>query len=109
MSTVTVECYLIIGQRISALGRCEGKPSVRVSKGKPSCEPHEIPLLLKLELPVSVFRRPQLVASIKIGDDAAPPVIDASVQENITATLREHLGINILLTAPPAAPYGEQA
>lgn len=106
MNTVAVEFYLIIGQRISSRGWTEGKPSVRVSKGKPSCEPHEIPLLLKLELPVSVFQRPQLMASIKIGDDAAPPVINASVQENITALLKEQLGVTVLFTAPPEPEHG---
>lgn len=106
MSTVAVEFYLIIGQRISSYGWTEGKPSVRTSKGKPVCEAHEVPLFVSLNLPLSVFQRPALKATITVPDSSVPAVIESTVQENITALLKEQLGVNVLFTAPPEPEHG---
>lgn len=102
MNPVTVEFYLVVGQRFNPSGWRDGKPSVRVCKGKPVLGKDEVPIKLKLDLPEALFKRPQLSASIVVPPDNAPADISAEVQDNIAAAIRDATGMDVRITL--AAP-----
>lgn len=57
----------------------------------------EIALKLHIEVPASLFERPELQAKIVV-PDATPAVIDATVAENITNIIRRETGVDVKLT-----------
>lgn len=66
---VSVECYLIVGTTVRGEGEgawATGKPSVRVSKGRPKLAPDEIAIALKISIPVALFQRPALKVDLSI-------------------------------------------
>jgi len=96
MSKVQVGFHVVVGQyfkehRGSLIA--DGRPTVRVNKTKPTLERHEIAVFVNLELPASLFFRPALTASIKVGGDQASAVITPDVMSNIAAAVRDQLGI----------------
>jgi hypothetical protein len=111
-NTIEVECHLIIGARFRVYdvggGRksytVEKRPVVRVSKGKPATAADEIAIALKLQLPIALFHRPELTASIVVPPERTPFVIDAATQERIADVIREQTGLTIRLEV--AAPEG---
>lgn len=104
--TVIVEFHAVIKQKFSPSGWTTGKPSVRTSKGKPSCEHDEVAVAIHLELPASLFRRPQLQARIVVPEGQAPAVITPDIQQNITDVVRDQLGIVLRVEAPQADKEG---
>ncbi len=55
-----------------------------------------VALKLNIQLPASIFNKPQLQATIKIKEeDLAKPVIDAQVLDNIKATFQQNFGIDM--------------
>ncbi len=97
MSTVNVNCYLIIGAKINQNNWIDGKPSIKVSKGKPKTEAHEVAIKLDLNLPMGLFKRPQIVASVTVADNNAPFEIAAEVQDNIIEAIRQSSGMDVRL------------
>ena len=98
MSTVDVNCYLIVGAKLNPSGTyVMNKPSIKVSKLKPKTESHEVAINLNLELPIGLFRRPQIIANVSIPDNSAPVEISAEVQDNIAAALRQSTGMDVRL------------
>lgn len=109
MSTVSVDFHLIVGQRLRGDNKyTDGKPSVRVSKGMPTLDKTEIAILMHVDLPLALFRRPRLTASLVVPDDSAPVVITPELESNITRVLQEQLGITLRIEAP-AAPVSQEA
>lgn len=71
----------------------------RVTQRAPALSAGEVAIRVDLRLPVMLFQRPQLQATIEVASDVvAPPVIDADVIDNIETLLAERLGIEITLT-----------
>lgn len=104
--TIRVELHLIVGQKfreINGKRYTDGKPSVRVCKGKPAVEPHEVAMALCVDLPVSLFVRPQLTATITVPEDKAPFIITPEVRQNIAKAMSEQLGITMTVSAPESA------
>jgi hypothetical protein len=100
MSTVSVAFYLVVGQRFDKYGRKVGRPSVRTTKTKPDCMSDEIAVAITLELPESLFRRPNLQARISVPESLAPVVITPEIQQNIARVVQDQLGITLHLRAP---------
>lgn len=100
-STIDVQFHVVIGQYFQGVALVpDGKPSVRVSKGRPSVEAHEVAILLNLRLPKALFVRPSLSASITVPENSAPLKITPEVQSNIARVIEEQLGIVLKLSAP---------
>lgn len=100
MATVEVDFHVVVKQRISSRGYTEGKPAVRVTKGKPACEHNEVAVAIHLELPVSLFKRPQLQARVVVNEADAPALITPEIQHNIAELVRDQLGIVLRIEAP---------
>lgn len=107
MSTVNVSFYLIVGQEFTAGGFKTGRSSVRVAKTKPSCGPNEVAMKLAVDLPESLFKRPQLSATITVPESQAPMVITPEIEQNIARVVQEQLGITMRVSSTPAENEGE--
>lgn len=98
MKKVSISCHLIIKATLSANGEyVKGTPSIRVAKNKPGTASNEVAIKVNLDLPISLFQKPQLVASIVVPEDNAPLVISAQVQENIAAAIKEQSGLDVVI------------
>lgn len=100
MPTVTIEFHAIVRQKFTTWGRQHGRPQVRVTKAKPFCEADEVAVAIRLELPESLFRRPQLQARIVVPEGQAPAAITPDIQQNIADVVRDQLGISLHISAP---------
>lgn len=104
MPNVNVECYLIVKATISPSGNYHtGKPSVRVSKGKPRTEANEVPIKINLELPIGLFKKPQITATVKVPEEQAPVEISTEIQDNIAKAIRESSGLDVRLIVESAS------
>lgn len=102
--SVYVECYLVVKAVVGDNGFVRSRPSVRVTKGKPDIGKDEVPILIKLDLPSGLFKRPQLTAEIKVDSEIAPISIDADVQDNIAEAIRQQLGVDVVLAVSAPEP-----
>lgn len=106
METVHVVCYLVVGQETQAWHvaphvSAKGKPTVRVAKTKPSLSKHEVPIRLELKIPIALFTRPELTASLTIPAEKAPFKITPEITHNIAETIRQETGFSVQITAQP--------
>lgn len=100
MSTVPVEFHLVVGCKVDQFGRYS-KPSIRTTKQKPDTEAHEIAVAMRLELPLSLFKKPTLKATLKVSEgQSAPLEITPEIASNIAQVVREQLGITLQVSAP---------
>ena len=101
MRTVDLSCYLIVSATLRGSGAdawCS-KSSARLTMRSPSLEPGEVPVRISLTLPVALFQRPSLEASIKVPESSAgQPVISADVQSGIAEAIRAATGMDVRLT-----------
>lgn len=104
MSTVELNCYLIVKAKVvEGRSYVDGKPTVRVSKNKPRTEANEVAIKINLELPIGLFKRPQIVANISVPPDTSPTTITAEVQDNIANAIRESSGMDVRIVVESAA------
>ncbi len=69
--------------------------SVRVRTTKPAMKWNEIALLLEVNLPDALFRRPRLEAKVTIPEEAAgTETINANVVENVREAIESATGLN---------------
>lgn len=69
---------------------------------------NSVAIKLNLDLPDALFKKPQLVASIKVDDkQVSQPVINAQVLDNIQETLSKTLGINMTVNLIEPIKLGE--
>jgi hypothetical protein len=71
--------------------------AARLTTRAPSLAVGEVCVELKVRVPKALFQRPALRAQIQVSDGAAPPVIDAQVQDNIVQALEAQLGVRVQL------------
>lgn len=100
MSRLDVDCYLVIGQKVSQYGTASGRPRLRLAILKPSLKADEVAIAIALTLPLSLFSKPTLSASIVVNGDQAPEVITPEIQHDIAEVLRERHGITLRIEAP---------
>lgn len=101
MKTVPVNFYLVIGQEFSGSGFQKGKPSVRVTKTKPDLGSSEVCVAMKMELPTSLFMRPNLSATIVVPENQAPFVITPEIEHDIARAVKDQCGLTMLVSAAP--------
>ena len=100
MSTVDVVCYVIVGVKLRGEGKnawVRGRPTVRVSKTKPSVAGNEVPVRIELRLPIALFQKPDLEAIITIPEEKTQFIITPEVQQNIADAIRAQTGMEISL------------
>lgn len=70
--------------------------AIKSSKNKPPTGKDEVAVKITLDLPDSLFERPQIEARIEIPKDSVtPPKVDAEVQDNIAEVLTSQLGMKV--------------
>jgi hypothetical protein len=73
--------------------------SVKAAKKRPGLYWNEISMLVSLQLPNSLFVKPQLSAEIKIPEEAGKPTeITADVIENVKAAIEKSSGMEVKLS-----------
>ncbi len=97
--TVDIDCHLVVGVTFKRYSNGD-KPSVRLTINKPALAAHEIAIAVSLKLPVGLFKKPSLTATIEVPEDSAPPRIDVEMQSNIARVIREQTGIHLTISAP---------
>ena len=66
----------------------------RITAKRPALSPHEVAILLKIDLPDALFRRPRLEAKVTIPDEAAVnETINAVVAENVKEAIEQATGL----------------
>ena len=70
------------------------KGSARLTKSKPQMLADEVSVLLEVNLPDALFRKPRLQAKIDIPEDAVgPDLIDSGVMENMQDAIHQATGL----------------
>jgi len=78
---------------------------IRTVKGKPDLKWDEIAVLINLELPKSLFMKPQIQASISIPEEAGQPnEITCEVMDNLKEAIEASMGIEVKLSIIPTEP-----
>lgn len=98
IGTVDVTFYIVVHAELTDRDWIKGKPTVRVTKGRPALAKDEVPVQMTVSLPKALFKRPQITASVTVPDDLAPAEISADVQDNIAQAIREHVGMDVRIT-----------
>ncbi len=86
--------YLIISK-----GSKKWNPHVKiVSSLKGSMPSNSVAIRMSLQLPDTIFDKPQFEATIKIKDeDITKPVIDAETLDNIKQVFQQQLGVDMTI------------
>jgi hypothetical protein len=72
--------------------------SGRISTRTPDLEAGEVAIKLNVEVPETLFKKPQLQATVVIPQSSvSPPVIDATVLDNVKEILEQQTGLAITL------------
>jgi hypothetical protein len=100
-NAVDLSFYVVVGATLRGSGSstyCH-RAAVRVAKNKPTLAPNEVPVRIHLSLPLSLFQRPSLEASISVpAENVSAPLIDADVQQNIAKAIRDAIGMDVRIT-----------
>lgn len=95
MTTKKLNQYLIITDN----GRYGSLKAKITNTLKVHIPANAVVLKLNLELPVSLFKKPQLEATISIPDDkVSQPTITTEVMENIKEVLKSQIGVDMKIT-----------
>ncbi len=66
----------------------------RITQGKPNIDGDEVSILLDINLPDELFRKPRLEAKIDIPKEAAgPDVLNSEVIENVKEAIKQKTGL----------------
>lgn len=69
-----------------------------ITKGRPKLASNEITIRVELNLPDTLFKDPQLTATIAVADNQVnQPTIDAGVIDNIEELIRDNAGIKLTI------------
>jgi hypothetical protein len=107
-SIYKTECYLVIGLDVREYHyepklRAHSKPKFRVAIKRPATSKTEIAIKLNLGLPLALFTRPELTASVIVPEEKQPYKIDADVQHRIAEAVRESTGLDVRVSVEAAA------
>ena len=76
------------------------KASAKLSVGKPSVGRDEVAVKIAVELPSSLFVRPQLEAKITVPDHQVTPLtINLETMDNIAALIQQSTGFDVRIVA----------
>lgn len=83
------------------------KGSCRITKGKPGLDWNEVAILLEIDLPDALFRKPRLEAKIIIPDEAAVAgTIKAVVADDVREAIEQATGL--IFSVAVATPDSER-
>jgi hypothetical protein len=105
-NVIEFSCHLVVSAR--KIWQIRGDTwtgdagAVRITKAKPALRANEVAIRLNVELPIALFRQPDLVAKIEVPAERVPFVIAPEVQENIAEQIRAQTGFTVRLDV--AAP-----
>lgn len=72
------------------------KPSARITKNTPALDRGEVAIKISVDLPASLFLRPQLEAKFTVpADSVSPPIIESEVTDNIAEIIRQNTGFDV--------------
>ncbi len=92
----TLESNLYLIAKYNRNGGYNRQLSFRVTKSLPALDADEVPIKISLKLPVSLFNRPRLVASLEIPEDqVTPPSLDVEVLEGLKMEMTRALGVSM--------------
>ncbi len=92
MKKMEIDQYLII----SAGKKNANVKLVKTLKG--TMPSNAVALKLNISIPDSIFKRPQLQASIKINEeDISKPIINSVVIDNIAEVFKQQLGVDVTI------------
>lgn len=98
--TVQVEFYAIISCEIHPEHNYARRgPLVRVTRSKPSLGKTEVAIPITMNLPTSLWQRPELSVNITVPDGGAPSQITADVMHNIAEVIRDQIGLTVTVRA----------
>jgi hypothetical protein len=96
---VNCERYLCVKYNPGPPYGIHNKPSVRLTVGKPRLDAQEVAILLNINLPNELFKKPQLEANIRVPEENVNrPVINAEVLGNIEQHLKQTLGVELSIS-----------
>lgn len=81
--------------------------NMRLTTRKPALTSREIAVLLKLELPRALFRRPDLKATIVVPEDVQQPMLDALVLADVSTIVARELGMQVNIELADTRPQEE--
>jgi hypothetical protein len=87
----------MVGQNVNYRGELIGKPSIRTCKMRPSLDANEVPILLNLEIPDYLFKRPVLVASVIVPEHEQQLAVSSEVISTIESSIKDATGIVVRL------------
>jgi hypothetical protein len=96
--SVTWSGYLAVAINNPDSPQYAWKASAKLSVNKPTVSRSEIALKISVDLPTSLFVRPQLEAKITVPDHAVTPLeIGMEVTDNIAALIHQQTGFDVKL------------
>lgn len=73
--------------------------SARLTAGKPSLDWDEVSIMLEVDIPDAMFKRPRLEAKITVPDEAAAAeTINASVSDNVQEAIEQATGLTFSIS-----------
>lgn len=91
------ECYLIIECYKQKYGPTHALRIDRVTQRKPALGPDEVALRVDVALPVALFLKPTLSASIRVDGEAPTFELDTETVTSIEDLLRTSVGLDVVL------------
>lgn len=109
--TVEQEVYLVLSPKMSTYRKnsVSGLYIPRITKGSPTLNRNEIALKLRIEVPVALFLKPSIEASISIpNDQVSRTVITPEIQDNIREIVRQGTGLDFNISViNPTEPIAD--
>lgn len=69
--------------------------AARLTQGKPTISWNEVSILLNIDLPDALFKKPRLEAKIEIPEEAVgPDCLSSEVVENVQEAIEQATGLN---------------
>lgn len=104
---IEVDCYIVVEQRFKdryGSIQPEGRPSLRVTKGKPALERDEVPVRVTISIPRAYWIRPAIHASVTLPDIEHDAQLKLAVAEDVGRQISEAMSmkVDVRVIAPEA-------
>lgn len=97
-----IDKYLVIEGKKSRYSYNGFTPHVRLVEREPTLSGNEIAIRIKVEIPDALFKRPTLVAEMRIPNEAVPQTtITPDVTTNIESIIKERTGLDMAIYVVP--------
>lgn len=72
----------------------------RVTKTRPSLSPGEVPVKLKIGVPIALFEQPVLSVKLDLPEPQQNLEVSVSEQEKIAEAIQDMLGVSVSIECP---------